>query len=134
MKQSGKIIIGILIIVAAIGYLIISGTSSFSGYQVEISDLFDSEKDYKDDYLLVPGKLVGDSVNFDGENVQLTFSVTDGKYELPVIYNDIEPDNFQDGAEVFLEGFYDKENNIFKAERVTTKCPSKYEGEKALAE
>lgn len=130
MKQSTKIYIGALIIVAAVGYLMFTGFANFSGYQVGVDELVTGDKDYQGDFLLVPGKLIGDSVNFNGDNIELTFTITDmeeGKYKLPVVYNDVKPDNFGEDAEVILEGYYDKENNVFKAEKVTTKCPSKYE-------
>lgn len=127
LKQSTKIFVGVLIIVVAVGYLMFSGFSNFAGYQVTITDLVAGEEDYDGEYLMVPGKLVGDSVKFDGDKVQLAFTVTDGKNKLPVIYNDVKPDNFDDATEVILEGFYDKEENVFKAEKLTTKCPSKYE-------
>jgi len=137
VKQTTKIFIGALIIVAAVGYLMFTGFASFSGYQVDIGELVMGKQDYNGEYLLVPGKLIGDSVKFDGKNIQLTFTLRDmkeGKYELPVVYNDVKPDNFDDGAEVILEGYYDKKANVFKAEKVTTKCPSKYEAADTPAE
>jgi len=137
VNQTTKIFIGVLIIIAAVGYLMFTGFSSFSGYEVGISELLTGQKDYNDEYLLVPGKLIGDSVNFNGDKVELVFTLTDIKgegYQLPVVYNDVKPDNFDDGADVILEGYYDKEDNLFKAEKVTTKCPSKYEGVEEGAE
>ena len=94
MKQSTKIFIGTLIIVGAIGYLMFTGFSNFSGYQVTVSDIVNGQEDYGEDYLMVPGQLVGGTTNFDGKNIKLTFTMTDGSAELPVVYNDVKPDNF----------------------------------------
>ncbi len=129
MKQSTKIYIGALIIVVAIGYLMFTGFSNFSGYQVTVSDIVNGQEDYGEDFLMVPGQLVGGTTNFDGKNIKLTFTMTDGSAELPVVYNDVKPDNFEEATEVILEGYYDKAANVFRAEKLTTKCPSKYEAE-----
>ncbi|MHB1125817.1 MAG: cytochrome c maturation protein CcmE [Bacillota bacterium] len=128
MKQKQKITIGILVVVAAVAYLIISGFNGNTGYQKTIAQVADSGSSLDGAYVLVEGgKLVGSSVNFDSKNIVLTFKVTDGTKEMPVIYNGIAPDNFEDEADVILKGSYDSEKGVFKADTVETRCPSKYE-------
>jgi hypothetical protein len=40
------------------------------------------------------------------------------------------PDNFTLGREVSIRGEYDASRNLFRAHRVSTQCPSKYEASK----
>lgn len=126
MKQSHKILIGTLVIVAAVGYLIISGFKGNTGYQKTITELVTGNQDLKGQYLLVEGTLVPSSDQWDGEKIELRFEVTDGQNTMPVVYNGVKPDNFDyPDAQLILEGYY--EDGIFKAESVVTRCPSKYE-------
>ena len=103
---------------------------------------------------LTPAKLIADAETMDNQNVQLvgaiseestawdadkfklTFSVRElenAETELKstetvnVIYNKLKPDNFIDGGNVFVEGKYDAKQNVIIANKVTTKCASKYE-------
>jgi len=47
---------------------------------------------------------------------------------LPVIFASLEtPDLFKDGAEVVVEGRLSETDNVFHADKVMAKCPSKFE-------
>ena len=47
---------------------------------------------------------------------------------LPVLFASLEtPDLFKDGAEVVVEGRLSEAGNIFHADKVMAKCPSKFE-------
>jgi cytochrome c-type biogenesis protein CcmE len=39
----------------------------------------------------------------------------------------VKPDTFREGAEATLEGTYDPDARLFRAEKIWTKCPSKYQ-------
>ncbi|MHB1421049.1 MAG: cytochrome c maturation protein CcmE [Bacillota bacterium] len=128
MKQKHKITIGVLVVVVAVSYLIISGFNGNTGYQKTIAQVTSGGSSLKGQYVLVEGgKLIASSVNFDSKNIVLSFKITDGKTEMPVIYNGIAPDNFKDQADVILKGSYDSAKGVFNADSVETRCPSKYE-------
>lgn len=129
MSKKFKMSIGIAIIIGAIAYLMISGFSGNSGFQVTISDLVQKGNEYDNQYLLVEGKVLRETIQWDGEKIELRFTVTDGTHELPVIYYDVAPDNldYEDGAEAILRGEYDSAAGVFVADKVETRCPSKYE-------
>lgn len=124
-----KMSVGVLIIVAAMAYLMISGFSGNSGFQVSISDLVKNGSSYDNEYLLVEGKVLRETIQWNGEKIELRFTVTDGENRLPVLYYDVAPDNldYEEGAEAILRGKYDSANGIFVADKVETRCPSKYE-------
>jgi cytochrome c-type biogenesis protein CcmE len=47
---------------------------------------------------------------------------------LPVLFASLEtPDLFKDGAEVVVEGRLSEADNVFHADKVMAKCPSKFE-------
>ena len=73
-------------------------------------------------------QLIIDSVNWDAENLILTFQLTDGKDTLNVRHKGVAPDTFAEAVSVVVEGKY--EDGIFNATQIMTKCPSKYEAKR----
>jgi len=74
----------------------------------------------------VEGDVVEGSVERNG---RFAFEITDGRSKLKVIYEGKEiPPNFREGRSVVVEGRYNPEEMIFEAERIMTRCPSRYEG------
>lgn len=128
MKTKTKLTIGLLIVIAAICYLLFSGFSNV-GVHAELEQIVGDPDQYHDKYVQTEGKIIGSTVNWDPSNVKLTFSIA-GKNDpnaiIPVLYQDVMPDNFTDGTEVAVMGHYTS-GNVFIAEQLTTKCPSKYE-------
>ncbi|MEM7236176.1 MAG: cytochrome c maturation protein CcmE [Planctomycetota bacterium] len=45
---------------------------------------------------------------------------------LQVVGEIAPPENFKDGGPVVIRGFFDPKKNEFRATKVTTKCPSRY--------
>jgi cytochrome c-type biogenesis protein CcmE len=128
LKKKQKMTIGILLVVGALLYLLVSGFGLNAGFQVTLSDLVEKGETFAGKYLLVEGAVVPDSIAWDGKKVELRFEVTDGRVKVPVIHHDVPPDNLDHpGTEVILRGYYNMEQGIFQAEKVETRCPSKYE-------
>ncbi|HHW06068.1 MAG TPA: cytochrome c maturation protein CcmE [Clostridia bacterium] len=129
MSKKVKMSIGLLVIVGAMAYLMVAGFSGNAGFQVSISDLVLNGDNYAGEYLLVEGKVLPETIEWNGEQIELRFLVTDGQYQLPIIYYDVAPDNldYEGGAEAILRGRYDHGAGVFVADTVETRCPSKYE-------
>lgn len=70
----------------------------------------------------VNGTVVPGSISQEG--LETTFTVTDGKTELPVLTDRPLPDTFKDGSEVVVKGSFDGQG--FTATEVLAKCPSKF--------
>ncbi len=49
---------------------------------------------------------------------------------MTVVSHDVKPVNFEHADSVVVLGRFEKEQNFFEADRVLTKCPSKYTKEK----
>ncbi|MEL7567854.1 MAG: cytochrome c maturation protein CcmE [Dehalobacterium sp.] len=128
MSVKKKIIIGTAIVLAAICYLVLSGFSNVKVH-VMMEDLVNSGEEYRDTYVQTEGTVLGESIRWDAPKVELTFTVA-GKLNpevtMPVMYNKVIPENFQNTTEVLIGGYYNSEG-VFQAEEMITKCPSKYE-------
>jgi len=116
--------------IIAIGVLIIFlAASPNAADATTISNLLDNSEKYEEKYLQIEGKLIEDSVKWDARNVELQFTIQDDNgTELDIVYNKPKPDSFTDGVVCILKGQLTADN-VFQAENLQTKCPSKYEGE-----
>ena len=117
-----KIIIGVLVIVAAI----IFGSVTFVETNVEYGDFKTAISTHKK--IQVKGEWVKDKeAAFDASKGQFIFYMKDDNgEEQKVVLDGAKPNNFEIANAVVAKGRY--ENGYFHASDVLTKCPSKYEG------
>ncbi|MFC2009507.1 cytochrome c maturation protein CcmE [Chloroflexota bacterium] len=108
-----------------LGYTLLESSLDYYSTVSELKGLGDSVYNQG---LRVNGEVVSDSIESDTENNTLTFTITDGKESMDVIYKGSRPDNFGNQTQVVLEGKLDS-TQIFRASLILTKCPSKYEAE-----
>lgn len=128
MRRKHKIGLFMLIILLAMGFLILSGFGGNSGYSVAVSELLAKGAQLDGKYVVTQGKLVPGSAAWNGEQVSLKFTLADGQAEVPIIYNGTAPDNFDyPQAEIIVKGTWNNREGMFYAQKVETKCPSKYE-------
>ncbi|MFO1444241.1 cytochrome c maturation protein CcmE [Bacillus sp. Bva_UNVM-123] len=130
MSKNKKIMFGLTLVAAAFIVLFFTTMPSAGSKEVSIEELLKNKNSYKNEYVLTQGLLNKDSVEWNADKIELKFEIyEDGKeVSLPVVYMGVKPDNFSDDVIVIVEGFL-KENGVFEAEKVQTKCPSKYKGE-----
>ncbi|MCL4516666.1 MAG: cytochrome c maturation protein CcmE [Firmicutes bacterium] len=129
-NQKIKLAAGILIILGGLAYLMVTGFSSSSSYFVTIAQMREKGDTIVGKSLKVSGKIVGQSVKWDSQKIRLNFEIRDDKGQtIPVVYNGIKPDNFEDGKEALMDGRLGPDG-VFTAQSLLVKCPSKYEAEK----
>ncbi len=126
MTKNVKIILTAVMMIIAVSIMMAASTPNAGSTEV---NLVDAKKADKDKLILTQGLLDETTVNWDTEKLQLSFTVKDelGKNPLNVTYNGVKPDNFSKDVIVIVEGYMN--GDIFEAEKLQTKCPSKYEGE-----
>ena len=73
----------------------------------------------------VTGLVVGQTIDWDPQQMILRFDITDDSGSLPVLYKGVRPDMLGDGVQAVVEGKYTA-SGIFEATSVLLKCPSKY--------
>ena len=146
-----KFIVGGLLILAAVVYLIASSTSASAEYFLTVDELHAKGSSVIGRNLRVSGAVVGDTIQYDPQTLNLTFevanipgdnkeieaagglavvlhqAVTDPlRARLKVIYNGPKPDLLRDEAQAIMTGQLG-EDGIFHVDELLLKCPTKYE-------
>ncbi|MBU8879826.1 cytochrome c maturation protein CcmE [Bacillus sp. FJAT-29790] len=129
MSKNKKIMFGLSLFAAAIMIMFFSTMPSAGSKEVTIEELLNKKDSLKDEYIMTQGLLKQDSIDWNADKIELKFEISEESgASLPIRYMGVKPDNFSEDVIVIVEGFL-KENGVFEAEKVQTKCPSKYEGE-----
>lgn len=139
-----KFLIGGAVVLAAVVYLIISGTAAGARYFITVNDLTTSD-DYVGQTVRISGAVLGDSIRYDTENLIIDFDIVHiaddlgdlaaalhnavsdpNAARLPVhVEGQVKPDLLQHEAQAILTGTLD-ENGVFHASELLLKCPSRY--------
>lgn len=117
----------VAIIVVGAVFLIVS--SSFSGgvYDYEIKALRADWNSMMGAEVKVSGTVVPGSIRGDAAKLDITFDVQDAEgNKISAHYAKVLPDPFAENREVILEGTV-KENYLIEANKMTVKCPSRYQ-------
>ncbi len=131
MKKNTKMLMGFSAIFIGIVILLIAATPGSSGTELTLEEFIKEPLKYEDRYVMTQGNLIEDTIKWDADKIDLRFDIKDEKGNvLHVQHTGVKPDNFSEGVIVIIEGFVNKDGS-FTAEKVQTKCPSKYEGEDA---
>ncbi|MBZ0301981.1 MAG: cytochrome c maturation protein CcmE [Anaerolineae bacterium] len=140
-----KFIIGGVLILAAVIYLIVSGTATGARYFMTIDELVQNP-DYVGQSVRVSGAVIGDSIQYDSETLTINFTVSNIPAEFEnlalalhesvnnpdatrlavVVTNQVKPDLLKDEAQAILTGKMG-EDGVFYASELLLKCPSRYE-------
>jgi len=131
--KKGKFLVGVLLIVGAVGYLIYTGIRETSTYYFTIEEFLSQQEALANEGVRVAGQVQAGSVQWDPKDLRLSFLL--GPFQkgeitnrtgVPVRYQGILPDMFAEGRDVIVEGRYDAGNTL-TAKTIMTSCPSKYE-------
>lgn len=134
-KSNRKVIIAILVMVASVSFLIYRGLADTSVYYMTVGELKTSSLGMQlgpNQSVRVGGLVVDGDIDYDQRDLELRFSIKDESNPDQVIqalYKGAKPDAFEPEIEALLEGTYDRDKNLFQAETLLVKCPSKYESE-----
>jgi cytochrome c-type biogenesis protein CcmE len=121
-----KYIIGGVIVIAAIIYAVVLIANSSTSYYLTVSEFYERIDEFKDDNLRIAGTIADGSIEWNAEEVNLSFAITEGGESLPVIYHGSQPNGFQEGSSLLVEGSYGS-NGLFQASQLILRCSSKYE-------
>lgn len=126
MSSAAKFLIGGVVVAVVIGALIaISFSGSTSDYLTiaEVKGLgADQTRDSR-----VAGEIVPDSVDWSTREMHLAFEIQDDTGQLAISYYGPQPDMLVDAVEAVVIGKYNPDEDLFEAEELLMKCPSKYE-------
>lgn len=117
----------VFLIILTISFLAIAAVSlknNVSPY-VSIKEAMDKPKSH----VQIIGDLHKKTVIYDAKGYSFIIS-DETKSDLKVYKDGIKPMNFEHSEQVVLIGSYNNESGVFIADKVLTKCPSRYSGEK----
>jgi cytochrome c-type biogenesis protein CcmE len=121
-----KILIGVTLVAAALGYLIYTASRSNLVYYYEIAEARAAVQ--PNQQVRLSGDVVDGTIRRSPGDSRITFEIEDAtrRNRLPVVYAGLVPDIFKSGIQVVVEGRFD-DAGTFQADRLTAKCPSKYQ-------
>lgn len=119
-----------LIVSAAAAVMVIAGILFLNDDLMSPYVSFDDAMKEAGSYVQVIGKLdKGAPVKQADDGFSFVMANDSGSL-MNVVYHDVKPVNFEHAESVVVLGRFEKEQNCFMADRVLTKCPSKYTKEK----
>ncbi len=146
-----KFLVGGLLILAAVVYLIVSSTSANAQYFMTIDEVVSQGQSLQGRSLRVSGAVVGDTIDYDPQNLRLSFEVAQvpadqdeidaegglaralhnavidpDRQRIQVVYFGPRPDLLKNEAQAIMTGHLG-EDGIFYADELLLKCPTKYE-------
>lgn len=144
-NQRLKFIIGGALMLAAVMYLIVSGTSTGARYFITVDELVNNPQ-YIGQTVRISGAVIGDTIAYDSRELVIDFTIANVPEEttdlatslhlavgdpnstrLAVhIENEVMPDLLQNEAQAILTGTLDS-NGVFQATELLLKCPSRYQ-------
>ena len=147
----GKFLFGGIVILAAVVYLIISSTSAGAQYFFTVDELYAKGEDAYGTPARVAGAVIGETIDYDPENLTLRFTVahmpadnevledegglaealhlavTDpSRTKMEVVYYGVMPDLLQHEAQAIMTGELG-EDGVFVADELLLKCPTRYD-------
>jgi len=128
-----KFLVGGVIIVALAAYLVVTSLGSSGAYYLTIGEVKSKASTLRHRNVRVAGKVIGESIRWDAETMNLGFTMRDETGTLEVRYHGPRPDNLEDGADAVVEGRLGNDG-VFLADNLLLKCPSRYESDLELRE
>jgi cytochrome c-type biogenesis protein CcmE len=130
MKNILKYIIAFAVVAVALGYFMVTSVTGEKLYYKEVSDLVNNPESSETRGLRVSGNVVEGKFDVSKTDRYAHFEVADVEgARMNVVYSGSVPDALEIGTGVILEGTYDATSNTFNAQKLLTKCPSKYEAD-----
>lgn len=126
MSSMTKFVIGGVVVAVVIGVLIATSFSGSTSDYLTVAEVKALGPDQTRDSR-VSGAIVPDSVEWNTRELHLTFAVEDETGQLDISYHGPQPDMLVDAVEAVVVGKYDPTDQVFEAEELLMKCPSKYE-------
>ncbi len=146
-----KFVIGGILILGAVIFLIWTSTAANAEYFLTIDELNAKGSSILDKNLRVSGAVLGDSIQYDAQNLTLSFEVahvpgdnaeleTEGglaealhqavmdpsRARMKVVYVGAKPDLLRNEAQAIMTGHLGNDG-IFYADELLLKCPTRYE-------
>lgn len=123
-----KHIVGLGLVVAALGYLIMGGLGNNLVYFLTPSEYFQEAAKYEDRPVRLGGLVKIGTVQYNQDTLVLNFTLTDGVREVQVSHTGTPPALFKENQGVVVEGRFVKGN--FSGNNLLVKHSENYQADK----
>jgi len=125
MTKKTKLLLGALIVLAALGYLIYGGIREAAVYYITPTELKEKGASATDKSFRLGGMVVPGSLQWEPQSLKLTFRLTDGKEQVAIEHTGSPPDLFKEGTGAIVEGKYTN-GDLFMASTILAKHSEEY--------
>ena len=128
MLKQKKLIIGGIIILAAIGILSFISFKGAATYYYTVSEVLTTQSNLGNQNIRVAGKVIEGSIVREKSGNTIVFilaDLVDPTKRVNITYQGAVPDAFKEGNEAVVEGKL-SDTDSFKAQQIIVKCPSRY--------
>jgi cytochrome c-type biogenesis protein CcmE len=126
MNGKTALIVSILVVVAALGFLVYTGLTDNMVYYYHVDEFLPKAAALQGETIKVNGKVREGSIQ--KKQMDYNFVIHGAPQNIVhVSYHGVVPDTFKDGSDVVVEGRYDPGAQKFQATTLLAKCPTKYE-------
>ena len=124
MKRKMSYVLGVALLVAFAGFSAQSFNEALTPY------VSYEQARAGDRTVQVAGALAAGSSRYDESSQALHFTLSEEATgdTLPVRYEGLKPANFEEAVSIVAIGRYDATGDVFHADKLLVKCPSKYQG------
>jgi len=127
--QRRQVLIAVLIVAGALGYLVFSGMQDTMVFYYTVSEVAAQRTALAEQPLRVAGKVVAGTIEVSStDHLNRRFVIHEGGERMTVVYRGVTPDTLVDDSDAVVEGRLGADG-VFHATMVMAKCPSKYEGD-----
>ena len=131
MTTGAKLVIGGVLIAAVTAYMAYLGASSSWQYYVTVDECLASGSELAGERIRASGTVSDGSLVVAADRTEATFALEGTRGKLRVVCAGPVPDNLADGMSVVVEGRFDAERDLLEADKVLTRCASKYAAEES---
>lgn len=119
-----RVLIALLIVVVAIGYLFFQGVKESITYYITPKELIEKQNRFSEKRIRLGGFV--ESLTKDITSLEYLFELSDGERNVYVLFRGVPPDLFSQGKGAVVEGRWNKDKQIFEAEEVMAKHGEDY--------
>ncbi|MCS7217977.1 MAG: cytochrome c maturation protein CcmE [Thermus sp.] len=124
-----KYVLGVLLILGALGYMVFGGLGRNLVYFLTPSEYLQDQSRYQNRPVRLGGLVKEGTVRYDKDRLELRFTLTDGVAEVPVVHRGTPPGMFKEGQGVVVEGRF--REGVFQGSNLLVKHSESYQAPKA---
>lgn len=125
------VVLSVLVVGGGVGYMVYTTVASGEAleYYKHVDEIMEAPAQWRDRRVQLHGNVVAGTIVKRGGSLDFKFALhRQGKW-VEVVYVGIVPDAFKDCAELVVKGQL-IDDQTFKADAISAKCPSKYDGKR----